>query len=422
MKKCFPIILIVTVLMLVAQVVGNYFVTEREAEYVLKIKDVDYHIDEKLTVIDDTQYYDFNISDGVNSFVLAYEGDLNKQMEVITDVKSFKFDDLKCIFPVYRRDKTGDVSCIYEGEQVNYSYLRQINNLNIEQVISSLKKDGFSNPKWEYKNTSTSYIGFGSRGIDVYQENILKNYTFLIWRYRGLYILKEKKSVAKDFIEYDQYDNKLSALVGRYYVAADPASNTFKLSELKYYNTKEMGRGTVFFDDATSTDYYFNGVFKDKLYLTDVGFKKQYAVDPHADKIEEVGNVESGFKAVKNNKLISMDANEFLEKPVIFTDSVENKEISKLIPNAIDIKKQRKFYYVRTSLGEVYRIHEDNINHAEKLFQFTEMTEWVVKNGDVLTVVGDTVYFYTDEAGIVPIAKNSELIYNHKNICDFWEA
>ena len=53
--------------------------------------------------------------------------------------------------------------------------------------------------------------------------------------------------------------------------------------------------------------------------------------------------------------------------------------------------------------------------------KFNNLTEWVVKNGDIMVVAGDMIYFYTEENGLLPLAKNSELNYNHYNICDFYE-
>ena len=424
MKKCFPIIFIVTVLIFVLQYVATIFIEEREAQYVLKTDDNEYNISEKLSVIDDDQYYDFKVidsNDDTYTFSLVY--DLNKQTEIIKDIKYFKTDDLACIFPIYKRGTTSDVSCIYEGKQVNYTYLNQINNTSISEIVSKLKDDGYENTKWDNDVSYTSSVlDYDTRKINVYQDNILENYTFLIWRYRGLFILKSNDSVAKDFLEHDQYDNRLSALVGHYYVSADLASNNFKISELTYYNTDGYGKGKIYFDDITSSDYYFNGVYNDKLYMTDVGNAKQYAIDPLYETVEVVGTKKDGFVKVENGELINVKWSTFLENKVYFTDSVTNEELSNQYNNIVDMKKIRKFYYFRTSDGCVYRAHEDSLDNAELLFKFNNITEWVVKNGDILVVSGDMVYFYTDENGVMPIAQNSELVYNHANICDFWEA
>ena len=80
-------------------------------------------------------------------------------------------------------------------------------------------------------------------------SNILKNYIFLIWRYKGLYILKSDNSVIKDYLDYDVYDNTVSALVDRYYVTA-VTSPEGKVTEFK-----ALAR----FDSEVEVDYYRNG-------------------------------------------------------------------------------------------------------------------------------------------------------------------
>ena len=87
----------------------------------------------------------------------------------------------------------------------------------------------------------------------------------------------------------------------------------------------------------------------------------------------------------------------------------------------VEIKQDGYFYYFKTKEGKMYRSHIDNPTAAEVLFKFDNMTEWKVKNGDVLVAAGDMVYFYNEEEGLRPIAKNSELVYNNKNIIDFWK-
>ena len=45
-----------------------------------------------------------------------------------------------------------------------------------------------------------------------------------------------------------------------------------------------------------------------------------------------------------------------------------------------------------TSSGKVYRTDVDNLNSAEVLFQFNNISDWKVKNGDVLGLASDDVF------------------------------
>ena len=420
MKKCFPILLVLVILSLILQVVVNIFVKEKATNYVIKKDDLKYTIDETLTVVDDESYYDFVVESSNDLvYTFSFNNDFNKQTEIIRDVEFISTDNLKCIFPIYKKDLYGDVYCLYNGQQVSSSYLKQINSYDFAMVTNKLDSLGYTNDNWKSSSNKTERLESNGRGIDFYQENIFDNYTFLMWRYKGLYILKSDDAQIKEFLEYDQYENKLSMLVGKYYVTVD-YQNSPSVSEFLYYNTKEYGKGEIRLPNTTSDDYYFNGVYKEKLYMTDIKERIQYEINPAYEKVVEVGNDEIGFKKMENGELVNVSADEFLKEKIYFGDGESNEEIKKTYGD-IETVKSRSFYYFKTSDGKLYRVHEEKISNPELLFKLDNFTEWKVKNGDVLAVSGDKMYFYTDEKGLLPIAVNSELKYNHYNICDFWK-
>ena len=421
MKKCLPILFILALLALILQYVVNLFVNEKVSEYVLKTDDNSYSINESFRMVDDKSFYDFTIIDDNNDFyTFSFVGDFNRQNEVIRDVEFFTTKDLSCIFPIYKRNKYGDVSCLYKGEQVSYSYLKQLNNYDISMIIKKLESLKYDNIAWDDSSNSKEDISFESRNISVYKENIPDNYAFLMWGYKGLYILKNNSLLTKQFIQHEQYENVNSMLVGKYYVSVDATYSSKSVSEFYYYNVKELGKGTIPLLEPTSEYYYFNGVYDDKLYMTDTGKGKQFVIDPAFETVKEVGNKDSYFVGVKDNKLIEIEPSEFLSSHVYFNNSVENNKIVRKYGN-VDIVKERSFYYFKTKDGKVYRAHENNVNKPVLLFKFNNLTEWKVKNGEILAIAGDTMYFYSDEFGLRPIAINNELKYNHNNIGEFWK-
>lgn len=422
MKKAMPILLILAFLGLVLQVAVIVFITEKDTEYTLKTEDNIYNISEHLEVVDNVSYYNIGVSDqNDNYYTIFLEKDFNKQTEIVRDIKTFTSNNVSCIFPIFRRDVTSNVTCLYNGESVSYDYLKQIGNSDIDAIVTQLKEEEYSHGSWEKKEAKKVSLYSDGRGIEVYQENILEDYVFLVWRYKGLYILKSEESLIKDYLDNDVYDNSLSAIVGRYYVTADKRTAAFRVSELYYYNTKDLGKGTIELPDATSTDFYFNGVYNDLLYMTDVGNKKQFTIDPAYEKVVEVGNSEKGFISVVDGKKKTVEDSEFLSERVYFYGLVSNEEISAKYGQDVQIKKDGEFYYFKTSDGKIYRSHKDNPSHGQLLFKFDNITEWKVKNGDVLVANGATVYFYNEEQGILPIAYNTELTYNYNNIIDFWK-
>lgn len=418
-----PILIIIAILGLVLQAVVIVFTVEKNAEYTLLTEDNEYQIKEHLEVIDDESYYNIGITDKEGSvYTVFLKKDLNKQTEIIRDIRTFKTDNISCIYPIFRRDVTTNLTCLYDGEVVSYDYLKQIGNTDINGITDVLKSEEYDHKSWADKESNTKKLYAEGKGIDVYVDNILEDYVFLIWRYKGLYILKSDNLYIKDYLDTDIYDNSLSAIVGRYYVTANKKTNAFKVSELIYYNTKDLGKGNIALPNAMSTDMYFNGVDNNLLYITDVGNKKQYTVDPAYEKVELVGNETDGFISIVDGKKRTINASAFLKEKVYFNGIViKNDDITKKYGEDVEIKQDGYFYYFKTKEGKMYRSHIDNPTAAEVLFKFDNMTEWKVKNGDVLVAAGDMVYFYNEEEGLRPIAKNSELVYNNKNIIDFWK-
>lgn len=422
MKKVLPILVILGIFALVFQVIVTVFINEKNVEYTLKTEDNSYVIKEHLEVIKDVSYYNIGITDkSGNSFSVFLEKSFNKQTQIVRDIKTFKSGNVSCVFPIYRRGVTGNVTCIYNDEAVTYDYLRQIGNQDIDAIVKQLKDSKYSHKSWDRVEVPKKVLGSGEGTIEVYQDNILDDYFFLIWRYKGLYILNSKDSLIKDYLENDVYDNTLSALVGKYYVTAFKPGDNSAASLFYYYNTKELGKGTINMPEAMSSEVYYNGVYKNKLYMTDVKNKKQYGIDPANEKIVEVGNSEKGFINIVDGKEKVIWATEFLTKPVYFVEDVTNNEIESRYGEGIKIIREGGFYYFKTGDGRFYRGHEDNLTSAELLFKFGNMTEWKVKNGDILFAAGNMVYFYNDNVGLVPLAVNNELNYNNKNIIDFWK-
>lgn len=418
MKKLFPIILALAVFALLFQFIVNFFIKEHSVQYSIKTKDNAYFVKEKFKLSEDGSIYDFTILDKDDSFyTFSLNYDFNKQDKIIKNIKYYTTKDLKCIFPVYKREASSDVQCLYKGEQVSYDYLKQIDNYDISLIIKKLKKDGFDSLVWQDK--SEAITESENKRIKVYKKNIMKDYIFTMWNYKGIYILKDNKIINKELLDKDQYEAVNSLIVDKYYVVADQSSGS-KIMDLSYYNIKDMGKGVISFDEPISSDSYFNGVYDNKLYITDLDNKKQYMVDVANEKILEVGNRNDGFKGLVGGKLTTVSAKDFLSEKVYFTNRVLNKKITKKYGD-VDIRKEGHFYYFKTKTGEVYRSNEENISKPVLLFSFPGISDWKVVGEDILVVAKDTLYFYNPEVGLSPIAINSELNYNFKNICDFWK-
>ena len=419
MKKVFPILIILFALTLILQYVVNMMLNDHVIEYSIKTEDNSYMIKESFRYLNEESYYDFTVTDEKDLFyTFSFNEDFNKQEGVIEDIEFFTTKDLQCIYPIYKRNLTGNLSCIYKGNQVSYSYLEQIDNYDINLMTTKLKEMGYEHKDWEKETNKATNIE-NTVNTFAYMDNVLDDYYFTMWGYRGVMIISNTNATYRVYLNQDQYDNKNSALVGKYYITVEDGNEKFNYFVM--YNVKDFGKGVINTEKnvIVSDNFYFNGVFKNKLYVTDLEHRQQLEVNPVTEKAIVVGNERDGFLTVKDGKLIKVKADEFLKENVYFVKPLVDERFKEL--GAIDIIKENTSYYFITKDGGVYRSSEDRIYKPVLLFKLDGLTEWRVKNGDILAVAGDSVYFYNVGVGLRKIATNNELKYNHKNIVDFWK-
>ena len=259
---------------------------------------------------------------------------------------------------------------------------------------------------------------FGEK-YSLYKENVPNNVVFTMWFYKGFYRITNSEVEEFFFLNNDRYENNRSFVLDNYMFVIntdDVGSDGF----YNYYMYDIVGGTKLHHDlvDQVSDNMYFNGVYDGKIYFTDLTRKKQYSVAPKGDISKLVGDADTGFKTVKNGKLVDISAKDFLEKEFYFEEKVENKDLVKLY-KAKDIKKDDTDYYFVNDLGNFYKASIYDIKNPILLFNFESVSEWLVKDGNIILVVGDTLYHYSDDSGLNEILKNSELTYNYKNICNF---
>lgn len=416
MKKLIPIIFVLGFMGLLLQFFVQIFIKHHEIDYSIINDDNSYMIHEKLTVLDGKHTYSFRVSDDKTGALYLFDfiHDYNKQDSVIKDIKFFEYDDLVCIFPIYKKGNSGDVICNYKDEQVSYSYLKQIDDDNIQKVVSLLKEEGYHSDTWKSDTTFENVNGY-----QIYRNNIPENIIFTMWFYHGFYRIARDGVEEKNYLNDDCYENNRSYLVDQFLFSINTDNNgTLGYTDFYIFDIVNGGKVNLDFEEQLSKNMYFNGVHKGKLYYTDLDNKKQYSLDPGYEIITEVGNAKDGFKMVKGESLVKVSAKDFLEDKVYFEEIVWNEELVELY-RAKEIRKENDIYYFLTDDGFLYKAYADDIRHPILLLQFDSVSEWLVKEGSLMVVSHDMLYFYNDELGLLPIVKNNELNYNYKNICNF---
>ena len=409
MKKLLPILFLLAFIAFCYQLIVTFFITEHKIEYSLIASDqMHYTISEQYQKDGEHHYYSFVIRFKDDYYTMAVEKDFSKQDRVITDIKYYKKNNLKCIFPIYKRDYTFDASCILDEEQVSPSYLIQSENEDFSYIVQKFAKDGYNEMYYEINKHPEK-----EENLSLYYDYIPKDFTFAIWNYKGIYILKNDEFEEKIFLNDDHYENNLSTVVGKYYVTVntDNEGKQLTYNQLIIYNLQDGGKTLV--DVTLSQNSYFNGSYENELYITDLDAKKQYVLDPRKKELVEV----SSEKEIVNNKLKKAGKN-FYNSLKVDTGRYENKMITSLYKTT-DIQKSDDDFYFKTSDGKLYRVIQKDYEHPVLLCQFEDIKEWSAHDHGVSFIVDDTLYFYSDFYGLKPIMINPEFKYNSKNIVHF---
>lgn len=419
MKKLIPIIFGLGLISLILQFFIQGFIKHHEKDYSIITDDNSYMINEKFNVKDKEHVYSFNLKDKKSgkNYLFDFSHDYNKQDSIIKDVKFYEYEELFCLFPIYKDGHSSDLVCNYKGKQVSNSYLKQIGNKDIKKIISKLKKGNYKADTWKDDTTPTTMENY-----KLYNENIPNNIIFTMWFYQGFYRITNDEVEPKIFLNKDHYENDMSYVVGDFLVSINTDDiMSYGYSDFYIFDIVNGGKIKVDFEEKLSKNMYFNGVYEDKLYYTDLDKKKQYSLDPKYEKVEEVGNVEDGFKKLEGRKLVNISAKDYLEDKVYFQkDNITNNKLKEMY-GAKEIKKDGNMYYFYSDDGNFYKTYITDIKHPILLFNFDSISEWIVKNGNVMVVSKNMMYFYNDKLGLLPILENDELNYNYKNICSFVE-
>ena len=364
-----------------------------------------YNINEKFYIEEKSHNYEFKITNKKETYSFILNSNVNKRKKIIKDIKIYKKNNIKCIIPIYVKDISKNIYCLENNNQVSNYYLKD--NDNFKSIIEDTKKYKVNLP-----SDSEKYKEF--KKIKVYQNNINDNTAYIIWNYKGIYILKNNELKQQKFLNYDLYDNIMSTTTSNYFVLFEN-SNVMGIEKIHYYDIKNDKYNIFKLKDKISKDSYINGVYDDLIYVTDNKKKIQYTINVKKEKIEEVGKEELGYTKYTNKKKEEMNKSDFFMKEQLFdNEKIENKKIT----NSKDLVKEDQIYYYLDN-NKFYK----NINgyNSILLFELDNIKDWKINNKDLIIFVDDLVYIYNDELGLRKIIEYNELNYNYKNIVKYWK-
>ena len=421
MKKVIMLVFMLGILSLVYQFGVTYLISEKNSEYIISASGVNFAVKESFKKTSNRNLYQFEIENSNTKDVYNYliDKDFNRQNVLIKDIKNFEQSGLNCIMPVFKDNSNSEILCKSGNDVVSYSYLKQMGNNVVDNFVSTLKNEGFSNLSWDV-------------GLDFEQhEDIQTAISFpekfgvTLWAKNQLYLIQKDMFKEVNMFDEDRADNSLAALAGGYYVTVntDDAYKTPKFDKIYLVNATTGLKDYVYIaedDGGVNRNIYFAGVVGDKVYIVDKTTKKEYELNAVQKTVKVVGdeNLTTG-KYFDGKKLISVGINDIVNVDNYFKTTVNVEGLTSKYGN-VEVKESNNKYYFRNDLGEFYYVLKDDLDHPVKLFTMSDFREWKVIGDSVFGINGNTAYIYDFTYGLKPLVRDSRLL-SRSNIFNVFE-
>lgn len=411
MKKIIPICISLFLLFLVYELIVVFFVKEYSYTYDFKSeKGTSFSVKEDYSYKNKKHQYNIEFKNKNQNYKYILEHNYHKDKMILETIYEYKKDKLTCIFPVFKDEVTTSPECILDNKLVSYEYLKNTNN-TIPELDKLLDENNYSTSHHNRETTEIKGTALSLR----YYNDIIKNYNILIWNYKGYFFINDKTQENNDTINFDIYDpNYIGKTDDRYYImnasSDDPGFDTIYMINLKTGKPDKI--------DVTeyelSTSSYFNGSYKNYIYMIDCNSNKQYKIDPYKKELIEVSK-ENNIKFYDGKKLKDMKLDSIANNNIHFNKGVSNEKITELYDTE-DIKKSNGHYYFKDKNGNFYMSFKNDYENSLLLFNLKGLEEWSVVGDTIFGIYEDKLYAYNDQYGLYPIIVYSEFGYRSKDM------
>jgi len=397
MKKIIRNTLLIFLAVSILEILVFIFKDNHKVEYKI-VNDKTFNV---IEVYNRGNYY-FKVSNLDNNYYFDYKNSSYKTKKVLKDVLYYEKNDLKCIFPVLKKDETINIFCLKDDILYTYDYFKE----DLEEFANTIKDKGYN-----VQNFSDNEIFKKIDSSKVYQENILKDTYIYVWKYNGFYSINSKNLEKLDLFSNDIYSNDSGVHVLKYYVVPDYDEKyeyskfyiinmiNNKVQELKFKKKKTI-----------TNDYYINGIVNDKLYIFDVDNLVQYKINPKRLKIEEVGNKNDGGLFYDGKAFDNLNIYDFKEEQLIFKQDIkvpdEVNDYDEIFINGENI------YY---TLNNDFIYYNKILNKNIYLFNMEGVSNIDLIDNTLYFIKGDTLYYYDIYYGLKKVITYDEFLFNKTN-------
>ena len=403
MKNLIKIIFII-VIVFITMSVFKLFKNEHKVTYKIDNYSIKEHFYKK-----NNHYYDITINDKNNTYIYTLNKNLGKKKKIIKDIKTYKSKNLVCIVPIYKKDITNNIYCSLNKKQVSASYLQSISNLDFNKIVKKAKKYKLNLVK--NNDNKTVY-----KQLEVYKKNITDDHIYFIWNYKGIYIVSNNEIKYKKIVNHDLYDNVMDCVVDDYYVIFDNSSVN-GIENVYYYDINKDKVNRFKLKTKLTKNTYINGVIDNLIYVTDRKQKKEYTINIKNKSIVEVDNDQTNYIVYDNGTKKELTKSDYFMQDKFFNNNLISDS---KVTSSKELKKEYNYYYFIEE-NRVYKALDTNKKDKILLVELDNITDWLIRDREIILLRDGTLYSYTDDFGLRKILTTNELRYNYKNIYDFWK-
>ncbi len=400
MKKIFKLIIVLLIIFIFFELIIFVFKTNHEVEYTIKNNNQTYKINETYK---NHKYY-FKITNKNEIYSFETDNDFHKRKRVIKGLYLYDGNDLKCIYPILKKDNNkSNIICTENRKSYSYEYYK--NELKI--FVSELKEEGYYSPSWKEESKKQRKID----AVSVYPNSIGEDTYIYIYKYNGFYRITNDSISKVRLFKNDTYKNTLGVQVNKFYVIPNYNEkhdySTFYRIDMTTNKKKEIK-----LKNKISKDSYVNGVLDNKIYIFDKDSLKQYQINPKKKKVKEVGNKEKGiiYYNLKEKRINVYEARDKQKTFKTIGNYIKQLEKNTTLKHIV---KDKDTYY--------YQIKNNNLYY----YNSNSKTKVLILNKPIsdLKLVNDTLYFISDSnlysysftEGLKKLVTYNELSFNPKN-------
>lgn len=295
------------------------------------------------------------------------------QKKLIQNIEIMENENTICIIPKSEQFSTYP-QCIEENKPIDYHLV----NHQMKEMLSE---------QYFIKNETQT---------DLYEKINIKNMdqnTYYIWNYKGFYKINKNSKENIVLFDKDIYNISNVAQVNHYLLIPDYQASFF-FNKFYIINMDDGSKTTWEFKDSIYFDGYYLGSYDQSLFYVDRKTKIEWEIVPKKKKMRKVGTEK------KDGKIWAEEEWKKLSLTKLTNDTLKFE-----YPNIYHYEIEKGLY-----------VRYDGCESRKKISN-QDVKEIVQEIGEkVYYLVGESLFYYSEETGEVEVMSNFEWNFNYKNM------